>query len=235
MTDLTLLYYTANTIEETLGNNVRQHLLSIKGDLPIVSVSQKPLDFGENYYIGDIGRSYYNCYKQILTGAYAVKTLYVACCEDDTLYHMEQFNHRPSSEKVFSYNKNMWYCEETEFWTRGWTGMLSCIVGTEYLIETLKKRFERYPEEIHYHSGRYFRTFQEPGRFDKAHTEYWSSKEPLVTFNYFGAMGGKAKCVAQKPKTTLDLKPWGDCWDLKKKYWGKAKPRKDCPPKYGNH
>lgn len=228
MVDITLLYYTANTIEGTLGENVRKHLLSIKGDLPLISISQKPLDFGENYYVGEIGKSYYNCYKQILIGAQAVKTKYVACCEDDTLYPMEHFNHRPSSEKVFSYNQNMWYCEETEFWTKGWTGMLSCIVGTQYLIDTLKPRFERYPKET-----KVFKEFVEPGRFDKAKTEYWESKIPLVTFNYFNALGGKTKSVAHPPKTTLNLEPFGDCWELKKKYWGRARSRKECIPKYG--
>lgn len=232
MTDITLLYYTASTIEETLGENVRKHLLSVKGNLPLVSISQKPLNFGKNYFIGEIGRSYYNCYKQILTGAYAVKTKYIACCEDDTLYSMEHFSHRPSNEQVFSYNKNMWYCEETEFWTKGWTGMLSCIVGTQYLIDTLKSRFDKYSEEIHHHSSRFFRTFQEPGRWDKTKTEYWESKIPIVTFNYFNAMGGKAKSVAHMPKSKQILEPWGDCWDLKKQYWGRARPRKDCPPKY---
>jgi hypothetical protein len=134
MNNISLLYYTANTIEETLAENVRKHLLSIKGDLPLISVSQKPIKFGKNICVGEIGKSYYNCYKQILTGAYAVKTPYVVCCEDDTLYSKEHFNHRPSNEKVFSYNQNMWYCEETEFWTKGWTGMLGCIVNIQYLI-----------------------------------------------------------------------------------------------------
>lgn len=232
MGDLTLLYYTANTIEETLGNNVRQHLLSIKGDLPLISVSQKPLDFGMNVEVGLIGKSYYNCYKQILIGAKLVNTPYVVCCEDDTLYSVEHFSHRPNNERVFSYNKNMWYCEETEFWTKGWTGMLGCIVGTKYLIDTLLPKFLKYPTEPEYRPNRISRVFQEPGRFDKAHVEYWESKIPLVTFNYFNAMGGKAKSTVHPPQATQNLKPWGNCWDLKKKYWGRARPRKNCPPKY---
>jgi hypothetical protein len=121
----------------------------------------------------------------------------------------------------------MWYCEETEFWTRGWTGMLSCIVGTQYLIDTLKSRFNKYPKEV-----KVFKEFVEPGRFDKANIEYWKSKIPIVTFNYFNALGGKTKSVAHPPNATLNLKPWGDCWELKKKYWGRARPKKDCPPKY---
>ena len=76
--DLTLLYYTANTVSDYCAKRVRRHLLEItKAQFPLVSVSQKPLNFGENICVGSIGKSYYNCYKQIFTGAKAVKTKYI--------------------------------------------------------------------------------------------------------------------------------------------------------------
>jgi len=226
---LTLLYYTANTIEEYLGENIRKHLLKTNsGKHPIVSVSQKPLNFGENICVGEIGKSYYNCYKQILIGAKAVKTKYVAMCEDDTLYGKEHFLHRPSSKKVFSYNKNMWYVEETEYWNKGWVGMCVCIVATQYLIDVLAPRFKKYPKE----EGFSKRFFQEPGRFGDAKTEYWYSKTPILTFNYFGGLGGKAKSVAHPPISKQILEPYGDCWGLKKRFWGRAKPRGECKPRY---
>lgn len=230
MNDLTLLYYTANTIEDYLGENVRKHLLKVNnGKYPIVSISQKPLKFGdENICVGEIGKSYYNCYKQILVGAKKVKTEYIAMCEDDTLYSTEHFAHRPSDKKVFSYNKNMWYVEETEYWNKGWVGMCTCIVATQYLIEILAPRFEKYPQE----NGVSKRFFQEPGRLDGAKAEYWHSKIPILTFNYFRALGGKAKSVAHPPISKQILEPYGDCWELKKRFWGRARPRSECKPKY---
>ena len=46
--NITLLYYTASRIPEKFGENVRQHLLETAKGKPIVSVSQKPLEFGDN-------------------------------------------------------------------------------------------------------------------------------------------------------------------------------------------
>ncbi len=232
--DLTLLYYTANTIEEYLAKNVRRHLLETADNkMQIVSVSQKPIDFGTtDICVGEIGKSYYNCYKQILEGARYIKTEYTACCEDDTLYSAEHFTHRPSSKNVFSYNKNMWYTEETEYWNKGWNGMCTCIVRTQYLVETLEKRFKKFPNPANVGKRQMIAYFSEPGKRDKANTEFWYSKIPILTFNYFNALGGKAKSVAHPPKSCQVLEPWGDCWELKKKFWGRARSRNECPPKY---
>lgn len=235
MNDLTLLYYTASTIEEYLGENVRKHLLEVNnGKYPIVSVSQKPLDFGENICVGEIGKSYYNCCKQILTGAKEVKTKYVAMCEDDTLYSQKHFSYRSTDEKVFAFNQNMWYAEEQEYWNKGWVGMCTCITTSKYLIDTLIPRFARYPNENTLPKTRISRVFQEPGRFDNAKTEYFSTKIPILTFNYQDALGGKADNRENEVISRQDLEPYGNCWKLKKKFWGRARPRKELKPRYAN-
>jgi hypothetical protein len=125
----------------------------------------------------------------------------------------------------------MWYAEETEFWTKGWNGMCTCIVSTDYLKEVLSNRFLKYPDEQKVSK----RAFQEPGKWDGANAEFWYSKTPILTFNYFNALGGKAKSVAHPPKSCQNLEPWGDCWELKKKFWGRARPRHECPPKYASN
>lgn len=234
MNDLTLLYYTASRIEDYLGNNVRNHLLEVNDNkYPIVSVSQKPLDFGENICVGDIGLSYYNCYAQIFIGAQHVKTKYVAMCEDDTLYNKEHFEHRPSNDKVFSFNKNMWYAEEIGFWNKGWVGMCVCIVSTEYLLDTLRPRFKRFPTSESLSKKEMLKHFQEPGRVDGANTEYWTGKIPILTFNYFRALGGKAGSFTYPPTVAQNLEPYGDAWELKKKFWGRARPRGEGSQNFG--
>jgi hypothetical protein len=226
MHDLTLLYYTANTAWHIMTENVRKHLLSIKGGLPLISVSQKPLDFGKNICVGEIGRSYYNCYKQIYIGAQEVKTKYIALCEDDTLYSMEHFSHRPSRIDTFSFNNNMWYTEETMYWNKFDHGMCTCIVERDTLVKTLAPRFIMYPYESMV-TERMQRYFQEPGRNDKkfgipnAKTEIFKTKIPILTFNFFAGLGGKKITKAHVPIVKKDLEPWGDCWTLKKKFWGR--------------
>ena len=105
--DLTVIYYTANLISDYFADNVRKKLLEVLGDTPLISVSQKPIDFGENICVGEIGASNYNVYFQILKGAKAAKTRYVMMAEDDTLYPPEHFLQRPPVGS-FAYNLNRW-------------------------------------------------------------------------------------------------------------------------------
>lgn len=226
MNDITLLYYTSNVLWEECAINVRKDLLDITGNkIPIVSVSQKPIDFGTNICVGAIGQSYYNCYKQILTGAKTIRTKYIACCEDDTLYSMEHFSHRPLKNR-FSYNQNMWYTEEDQYFNKFDAGMCTCIVETQLLIETLEPRFKIYPTPLPKDSRKQ-RYFQEPGKNDgkfgiyNAVIEYFKTKIPILTFNYFAGLGGKKISVATKPIVKTYLEPWGDCKTLKVKFWGR--------------
>jgi len=226
MNDLTLLYYTAHKLPDDCAERVRAHLLESGAGLPIISVSQKPLNFGENICVGEIGQSFYNCYKQIYVGVQKVKTPFVACCEDDTLYNPEHFAFRPA-EDAFYYNKSMWYLEGVRkgvrrggiFWHKWQTGMFGCITRADLLLKVLKKRFDFTPEEPM--PRRHYATagWQEPGRFDGERTEFFKTKIPLITFNYFNALGGKARSVVHKPAEETYLDYWGDATKLKDNFW----------------
>lgn len=229
MNDLTLLYYTDNLIADACARNVRKHLLQVSGGkIPIISVSQKPIEFGTNICVGEIGKSHYNCYKQILTGAMEAKTKYVACCEDDTLYNAEYFSHRPSGDDVFTYNLNWWYAQELCFWHKMKemkdTGMCQCICPTAELIKILQPRFAMHPDPIPPTDRHAQKRWQEPGRCDlffgipNAKVEYFSSEKPTVVFNYRGSLGGKRR--SWRPTTSVDSLPdWGSAKDLWQKTW----------------
>jgi len=176
-------------------------------------VSQKPIDFGENICVGQIGQSAYNCYKQIFIAAQHAKTKYVACVEDDAIYNMEHFNHRPSSNRVFSYNNNLWLVERTMYWHRVGdgrlgSGMCCCIVATDMMLAVLGKRFEKWPTEPlppadtpldkwEHCKKRIQANFQEPGRFDRnlgtrsVPVEYFKTDLPIVVLNRWGSLGGR--------------------------------------------
>jgi hypothetical protein len=225
--DLTLLYYTASKISDFCGENVRKHLLEVnKNKFPIVSVSQKPLNFGENICVGEIGMSAYNCYKQILTGAMVVKTKYLACCEDDTLYTMEHFSHRPSADDTFAYNINMWFTDDTFFWYKEETAMCMCIAPTELLIKTLKARYDKYPNPIPGEDKYVHKHWQEPGKYDwkfgipNAKFEHFKTKIGIPVFNYRGSLHGKRGCRRGTRILVNPLPGWGDSVSLWNKYWG---------------
>lgn len=211
-------------LPEFTAGRIRKHLFKMtEGKYPIVSVSQKPINFGLNICVGEMGQSNYNYFKQMLIGAKEVKTKYIACCDDDTLYVPEHFTHRPPSENIFAYNTNTWIVGSRIFWRqKDLSGMFCHICPTDLLINNLTPRFKMYPTQ-----PRDVRHFGEPGKFDtqfgipNAKVETFSTKLPLATFEYRGSLNGKRKRfgLPDQSNYTDVLKPFGNAKKLRKEYW----------------
>lgn len=221
-TDLTLLYYSANTLPKNVEQNFQNALLKVVGnEFPIISVTQKHTEFGRNLFVGEIGQSYYNIYKQMYFGVQEVKTKYVAVIEDDSLYTAEHFTHRPSDDTVFSYNTNWWFLDPEVFWNRGHIGMFSCIATTKQMHKALKQRFDRFPmEPTPREYQKYF--WMEFGKdeklgFNNERVEFFATKEPLVTLCYYGATYGRPKRHKNTSTSVEELAPWGRATDLRKR------------------
>lgn len=221
MNDLTLLYYTANKIPDGFADNVRRDLWNVtKGEIPIISISQKPIVFGENICVGDIGSSSYNVYRQILIGAHKAKTKYIACCEDDTLYNWEHFETRPEDD-IFFYNINRWILERYGLYRyRNRTTMCGCIAATELMISILETRFKKYPVDPCIGLP-----FGEPGRVEARLRLpmplkfYFRTASPILTFNHGFGLGRPRKSHEldiQQP----ELHPWGNASSLWRKIHG---------------
>jgi len=106
--DKTILYTTDSVLDPELAEFCRRLLLKMAGDMPIISVSQKPLDFGTNICVGDIGRSGCSLDKQLYAGSAAVKTKWVMLAEHDCVYSREHLMWIPPEDKYFYYNDNNW-------------------------------------------------------------------------------------------------------------------------------
>ena len=138
----TIIYYTSCREKESFENKVRENILKIKGDLPIISVSQKPIDFGKNICVGDIGQNYVNAFKQCLIGCKAATTPFVAMTEDDSLYPTTgYFDFQPTDlNTIYSYD-NVWLMwdrkQRTRFYKHG-TTCGSIVLGREFYISLLK-------------------------------------------------------------------------------------------------
>ena len=87
-----ILYYTDNKLRDDISQACIKQIN--KCGLPVVSVSQKPMNFGTNIVM-DIGSSQLSMFKQILAGLEAIKTDIVFFCEHDCLYHPSHFDFRP--------------------------------------------------------------------------------------------------------------------------------------------
>ena len=212
MNDLTILYYTSNIINDIFANNVRNHLLqSSGGEIPIISVSQKPIEFGDNLCVLGLTPSIYNIYVQILMGAKLIKTKYTACCEDDCLYVSQHFEHR--SPDAFAYNVNRWNVDEKGvYFYRHRRGMCMCIAPTDLLVSTIETRLAKYSDPT-----ANIPHFGEPGRWEtrlglpEVKLEEFETKIPCLHFNHRDSQGSKRQL------RTLDI-IYGEL-----DYWGSAK------------
>lgn len=91
----TVIYYTSNREDERFELVIREQILQAAGGLPIISVSQKPIDFGKNICVGDVGVSNQNAHRQFQIGCEVATTEYVHAAESDTLYPPEYFQFVP--------------------------------------------------------------------------------------------------------------------------------------------
>lgn len=257
MNDITLLYYTANRIHERFADAVRDELwLSIRktfsplprrgGDhvpilrpqdvTPVICIVQGRLSNLPPLFpvlkgridVGDKEPSIWQVYQNVLAGAKAASTPFVACCEDDTVYAPSHFTYRPPLD-TFAYDRSRWVItrklsndgkrREAFFYWRERHQMAMCIAPRELLIETLEEKFAKYPvppvsTDVAKKAG-----WGEPGRYERnlgltrRKMEYFDSPEPSVTFNHSESLMGRRR-VNPDDIIKSDLPPWGNADDL---------------------
>lgn len=217
MNDITIVYYTANKAKEPFAERVRHQLLRAAGSIPIISVSHEPMSLGQNICIGTQPRSIYLIYKQLLIGAKAASTPYIATAEDDVLYPAEHFReHRPAPD-VFAYDTWKWalytWSRPPVFSIKRRRTLTSLICHRDALIATLEERFTKYPDPsaIREHH------WSEPGKYERhmgvseVKTEMFDASVPQIVFNTpealgFGHLGYRKKLG---DNCTEVLEPWG--------------------------
>jgi len=226
MKDLTIIYYTANYINDHFFKETKKQLLLSKKDIPLISVSQKPMDLGENICVGDIGRSHVNIFKQALIGAKKANTKYVAMAEDDVLYSPEHFNFRPKKTN-FAYNVSKWsiftWSEPPVFSFKNRLVINSLIANRKAFIEAIEERLNKFGDNPKFNGY----SWGEPGRKEKElglkinKTEIFYSEIPNIVFSHpeavgYGHLGKKKRKGFPRLK---ELPYWGSAKDVLKKYY----------------
>jgi len=123
--DVTIIYITDNVLDKRLFKACKQHLLKASENKRLITVSHKPLKFGENICVGDIGRSGYSISRQIKAGLDLVDTKFVAIAEHDCVYSSEHFSWTPPDEEYFYYNTNCWLLQYQSKKRPAWNGTFS--------------------------------------------------------------------------------------------------------------
>ncbi len=137
---------TPNRVPKSWAQYHRKVLTKAIGDTPIITISNKPLDWGINLLQTEYGHT--NLYKQILRGAKLATTKYIAIAEDDTLYPKEHFEFYRPDEDTFAYNNNRFALFTWGTPIFSWReGKVNCslIAPRQLTIEALEERFQKYP------------------------------------------------------------------------------------------
>jgi hypothetical protein len=219
--DITIIYYTANKISDYFYESAKNQLLKAAGDIPIISVSQKPIDLGKNICVGDIGQSVFNIYKQALIGAKEAKTKYIAMAEDDILYSPEHFTKR-SSPGRFTYNLGIQaiftWSNPPVFSYIGRQVLSNLICERQLFIDAMEERHAKYPED----KNKPIKYWGEPGRYDKElgvtvhRTENIFTDTPNVVFSHQDSMCYKTlgKRKAHGRDRVEEIPYWGKARDI---------------------
>ncbi|OGK52585.1 hypothetical protein A2966_03530 [Candidatus Roizmanbacteria bacterium RIFCSPLOWO2_01_FULL_41_22] len=227
MNDLTVVYYTANHVSDYFMANTKKILLEAIGEIPIISVSQKPMDLGTNICVGDSLRSHVNIYRQALIGAKETKTKYIALAEDDVLYSPQHFKHRSSPNK-FAYNLAVWgiftWTDPPIFSYKGGgrINLNSLICERDLFIEAMEERFVRWPDESKIDTN----IWAEPGKYEKylkvtiREVEHFYTNPPNIMFSHETALSfsglGTRKRVGEMRATEIPY--WGRAENIIKLY-----------------
>jgi hypothetical protein len=227
--DLTVIYYTANFLNESFAAKVRRQLLLAIGDLPLISLSKKPLDFGINICEGDTERSVINIYKAVLAGAKTASTKFVALAEDDTLYPPEHFYNFLPPEDTFAYNLckwNIYTWSKPPFFSLKFRKTLSCLIAPRKLLITeLEERFARYPDT----DSIPLKWMGEPGRteYEKnlgitpRKAEEFFSYVPIIVFSHPDALGYQTQGNKKKAGNirAFDIPYWGTAQNVMENFY----------------
>ena len=193
--ELTVIYYTANLINDRFAQNVRRELSRAIGELPLISLSKKPINFGQNIVDELPERSITNVYKALLNGAKTAKTKYIALAEDDTLYPDEHFQAYLPGKDTFAYNMTRWniytWSKPPFFSLQPRRILASLIAPRELFIEAIEERFAKHPQRIPE------KWMGEPGRgkyegrlgVTMRNSEEFFTYNPLVVFSHPESMG----------------------------------------------
>lgn len=231
--DLTVIYYTSNWLEKTnpyFLSNTKKQLLEAIGDLPLVSVSHKPIDFGLNICVGDIGRSHLNIYRQILTGCRAAKTEFVALAEDDILYSYEHFHSKlpKGNEALYDMNKLSlftWTKPPVFSFRHNRKVVNQLIMRRQALINALEERFAKFvgvpDDQVP------IKHWGDIGRYENylgvsiVPTDTFMSTCPSIVFTHEHAYGylnhGKKKRLGDL--RIIEVPYWGRAEDVLRKFY----------------
>ena len=148
MNDVTLIYYSSNQEKSAFETRIKNNILKQCGNMPIISVTHKAIDFGKNIVVGDVGASGFNMFRQVQIALREAKSRFVLSGEADCLYPPDYFTFVPKRDDKCFRNKNLYVMGQhrTYFFKKEEGATHAQIVGRKFYLKTLDRLFEGAPE-----------------------------------------------------------------------------------------
>jgi len=216
ISDKTIIYCSSNKECPAFEQRVRDNILKNCGGIPIVSVTQKPIDFGKNICVGeDVGVSGFNFFKQVLIACKEAKTKFVISAEADCLYPEDYFEFTPERDDICYRNSNLYVMPDKRdfFFYKEEGATHAQIIGREFYIKRLEKLFEGAPmwspEEKNFPKERW----KKSDVVDEI--EYYRTENPVVQVKTHLGM----RYYTHSDRTPIpELKYWGHGTAFRNKY-----------------
>ena len=220
---ITIFYCSSNREKPEFEQRIRDNILKNCGDLPIISVTQKPINFGTNICVGeDVGVSGFNFFRQSLIALEHIKTPFALSCEADCLYPPDYFQFLPEKLDKCYRNKNLYVMGQhrTYFYKKEEGATHAQIVGTEFYRKTLEKLFEGEPEWDYKEEQKNFpkEKFRAKGDdvFRKEDIEMYETENPVVQIKTSQSMRHYTNSD-RIPRH--DIPYWGSGREFRKKFY----------------
>uniref|UniRef100_A0A6M3LHM9 Glycosyltransferase n=1 Tax=viral metagenome TaxID=1070528 RepID=A0A6M3LHM9_9ZZZZ len=215
--DVTVVYYTSNTENKRFQSNICQAIAKAKGDLPLVSVSQEPMDFGLNICVGKVGASSQNAYRQLLLGARVARTRFVCIAEDDCVYPPEYFRFVPPDDQCAYLASPLWilFCQRGKskvFGLKPRGSESSMVINRELLMD----RISTILSGLDYWGPMMANGEGWPYLLDRKAIRSVRFEAPVVTFKTDQQMNRRTPWDMETK--TRELQPWGTAIDMIKKF-----------------
>lgn len=213
----TILYYTSNREGEEFERRIRENVLVNSGGFPIISISQKPIDFGKNICVGDVGCSGFNMFRQVQIGLQEVKTPFVLSAEADCLYPPDYFTWIPDKEDVCYRNTNLYVMGRWRnyFYEKREGATHAQIIGTKFYLDILNKLFENAPQWNEAEKNFPKERWRLEDFTDRI--EYYRTENPVIQIKTTKSM---RHYTHSERIPVYELPYWGRGEDFRRKYYG---------------
>ncbi len=189
--------------------------MAVCGDIPIVSVSQKPIDLGKNICVGEVGACDFNLFRQIQIGCMEATSPYVISCEADCLYPPDYFQFVPNGDNYYRFNPlyilEKWGKDSYGGFFPKETAPFAQITKREYWLSELDREFKDKPSWLPNNDKYHLNLFLDRD---------WKDcilKNPIVSLK---TGDGMRKHTQVSMKTMVnDIPYWGNAEVLRKELW----------------